>query len=256
MIESDLFSVMPDIRHGFFTRRGGVSSEIYSSLNCGAGSSDRPENIAENRRRAAHQIGGDAEKLITINQVHGANVVTVNDLSEIIENQQTGDALVTDLPGVALGILTADCAPVLFADLGSRVIGAAHAGWKGAVAGIIENTVSAMESLGARRGNISACVGPCIAQESYQVGPNFYGPLIAADPDADAYFLPDVEPGKHRFDLRGFVLSRITRSGVGAHDAIDLDTYVRDDLFFSYRRTCHRAEDDFGRGLSAIMIRD
>tara|TARA_Y100001970_G_scaffold289595_1_gene420494 strand:- start:1313 stop:2086 length:774 start_codon:yes stop_codon:yes gene_type:complete len=256
LIESHLFSDMPEIRHGFFTRKGGVSSDIYDSLNCGSGSYDRPENVAENRRRAARRIGIDEERLITINQVHSADVVTVNDPSMIMVKRPTADGMVTAIPGIALSVLTADCAPLLLADQKAKIIGAAHAGWKGIFAGIIENTISAMVSLGATRENISVCVGPCISQDSYQVGPDFPGPFIALDPHARAYFVPDAEPGKYQFDLRGLVLSRIFGSGVEAHDIIDLDTYKREDLFFSYRRACHRAENDYGRGLSAIMLEE
>jgi hypothetical protein len=256
MIESDLFSDTPVIRHGFFTRDGGVSDGVYGSLNCGAGSSDRQENVGENKRRAVARLGIAADRLVTLKQVHSAKVITINVPSEIIAKRPEADGMVTDCPEVALGILTADCAPVLLADIRSKVIGAAHAGWRGALGGIIENTVSAMEGLGAQREDISACVGPCIAQESYQVGPNFPDPFIEVDPTAAIYFMPDAEPRKHRFDLRGFVLSRIAATGVTTHGTIDLDTYARDDLFFSYRRACHRAEHDYGRGLSAIALRE
>ncbi|MEE2996577.1 MAG: peptidoglycan editing factor PgeF [Pseudomonadota bacterium] len=256
MIESHLFTDAPVMRHGFFTRDGGVSDGVYGSLNCGAGSSDRHENVGENKRRAVARLGIAADRLITLNQVHSANVITVKVPSEIIAKCPEADGMVTDYPGVALGILTADCAPVLLADIRAKVIGAAHAGWRGALRGVIENTVSAMEKLGAQRENISACVGPCIAQESYQVGPDFPDPFIEADPKAAMYFIPDAEPGKYRFDLRGFVLSRIGATGVTTYDTIDIDTYARDDLFFSYRRACHRGEHDYGRGLSAITLQE
>ena len=255
MIESDLFADAANIRHGFFTREGGVSDGIYASLNCGAGSSDRPDNIVENKRRAANRLGVEENRLITLYQVHSANVVTVKDSAAVMANRPEADAMVTDRPDIALGILTADCAPVLFADPAAGVIGAAHAGWKGALGGVVENTVSAMEALGATRAKTVACVGPCIAQESYQVGPGFPDPFLAADPDAANFFAADEEPGRHRFDLRGFVLSRLTASGINTTGAIDMDTYARDDLFFSYRRTCHRAEEDYGRGLSAIALK-
>ncbi|MGB0631838.1 MAG: peptidoglycan editing factor PgeF [Alphaproteobacteria bacterium] len=256
MIESDLFADASNIRHGFFTRDGGVSEGIYGSLNCGAGSSDDPENVTENKRRAAERIGVGADRLVTLYQVHSADVVTIEDAGAVMEHRPEADAMVTDRTGVALGILTADCAPVLLADPAAGVIGAAHAGWKGALGGVIENTLSAMEKLGARRRDVIACVGPCIAQASYQVGPEFPDPFLDADASSAAYFLPDTEPGKYRFDLRGFVLSRLATSGVPTHGAVDLDTYTHDDLFFSYRRTCHLSEDDYGRGLSAIALTD
>ena len=252
MIESDLFD--GDIRHGFFTRDGGVSDGIYGSLNCGAGSSDLPGNVIENKRRAADRIGVAGDRLVTLYQVHSVEVVAVTDADEVLADRPEADAMVTDRPDIALGILTADCAPVLFADPAKRVIGAAHAGWKGALGGVVENTVAAMEKLGARRDDIRACVGPCIAQASYQVGEEFPAPFLAADPGAGAFFAADNEPGKHRFDLRGYVMSRIAGSGVARSAAIELDTYARDDLFFSYRRTCHRGETDYGRGLSAIAL--
>lgn len=255
MIESDVFADAGNVRHGFFTREGGVSDGIYASLNCGAGSSDQSENVVENKRRAADRLGVGADRLVTLYQIHSANVVTVEDAAALMANRPEADAMVTDRPGIALGVLTADCAPVLFADPAAGVIGAAHAGWKGALGGVVENTIAAMEALGASRANTVACVGPCIAQESYQVGPGFPDPFIASDAGAAAFFAPDEEPDRHRFDLRGFVLSRLTASGVEKPDAIDLDTYAREDLFFSYRRTCHRAEEDYGRGLSAISLK-
>lgn len=255
MIESELFADTTNVRHGFFTREGGVSDGIYGSLNCGAGSSDQPENVIENKRRAAERLGVDSGRLVTLYQVHSPKVVTVENADTLLADRPEADAMVTDRPGVALGILTADCAPVLFADPSAGVIGAAHAGWKGALGGVVENTVAAMEALGARRGETVACVGPCIAQESYQVGAEFPDPFLAGDPGAGAFFAPDAEPGKHRFDLRGFVLSRISASGVATAGAVDMDTYALDDLFFSYRRSCHRAEEDYGRGLSAIALK-
>ena len=255
MIETDLLADANAIRHGFFTREGGVSDGIYGSLNCGAGSSDRPENVIENKRRAAERVDVDADALVTLYQVHSATVVAIEDARAVMADRPQADAMVTDRPGIALGILTADCAPVLFADPVARVIGAAHAGWKGALNGVIQNTVSAMENLGARREDVTACVGPCIAQKSYQVGPDFPDPFVAADPGAAAYFAPDHEPGKHLFDLRGFVLSSLAKAGIEKREALDIDTYARDNLFFSYRRTCHRGEDDYGRQLSAISLK-
>ena len=243
------------IAHAFFTREGGVSGGIYASLNCGAGSDDRPEHVLENKRRAAAALGFGENALTTLYQVHSADVVTVSDPAEVRANRPKADGMATDRPDVVLGILTADCAPVLFADPANRVIGAAHAGWRGALSGVIEATVRAMESLGAQRRSIAAAAGPCIAQASYQVGPDFPDAFLADDPANAVFFAPDQEDnGKHRFDLRGYVQSRLETTGIAAADALDIDTYAEDSHFFSYRRTCHRGEADYGRGLSAIAL--
>ncbi len=243
------------IAHAFFTREGGVSGGIYASLNCGAGSDDRPENVLENKRRAAAALGFGEDALTTLYQVHSAEVVTVGDPADVRANRPKADGMVTDRTGIVLGILTADCAPVLFADPANRVIGAAHAGWRGALSGVVETTVRAMESLGAQRTSIAAAVGPCIAQDSYQVGPDFPDAFLADDAANAAFFAPDAEEdGRHRFDLRGYVLSRLRTAGIAAAEALDVDTYTEDGHFFSYRRTCHRGEPDYGRGLSAIAL--
>ncbi len=254
MIESDLFADSTSLRHKFFTREGGVSDGLYASLNCGIGSSDRVENVFENRRRASEALGVSLSRLVTLSQVHGANVIAVSDPAEVLANRPEADAMVTGQPDVALGILTADCAPVLLAEPASNIIGAAHAGWKGALSGVIENTISAMQKLGALRENIIACVGPCIAQESYEVGQEMQAQFFKSDPSASRYFLPNPENGKNQFDLRGYVLSRLANSGVTIRGAVKMDTYAREDLFFSYRRACHRGEEDYGRGLSAIVL--
>ena len=254
MIESDFFADATAFRHKFFTREGGVSNGLYASLNCGTGSSDREENVFENRRRASESLGVPPNRLITLRQVHSANVIVVSDPSEVITNRPKADAMVTGLPNIALGILTADCAPVLLAEPESSIIGAAHAGWKGALSGVIENTISEMQKLGARRENIIACVGPCIAQESYEVGPEFRAHFVVSDPSSSSYFIPDPKTGKNQFDLRGYILSRLSTSGATIRGGIKLDTYAHEDLFFSYRRACHRGEADYGRGLSAIVL--
>ncbi len=242
--------------HGFFTREGGVSGGIYASLNCGAGSKDDAANVRENKRRAAERFDLDANALVTLYQVHSADVITLSEMPMPGAERPKADAMVTRTPGIMLGILTADCAPVLFADAEAGVIGAAHAGWRGAVTGVVENTVRAMEALGAERARIAASVGPCISQESYQVGAEFPVPFLARDPANARFFAPDPEPGKHRFDLRGFVLQCLADTGLGPIDAVARDTYADDELFFSYRRTCHRSEEDYGRGLSAIALRE
>ncbi len=255
MLKAQTLNGHAGIAHGFFTREGGVSDGIYASLNCGAGSDDRPEYVLENKRRAAAALGFGEDALTTLYQVHSADVVTVGNPASIRANPPKADGMATDRPGVILGILTADCAPVLFADPANRVIGAAHAGWRGALSGVVETTVRAMETLGAKRTSIAAAIGPCIAQTSYQVGRDFPNAFLADEPANGAFFAPDPEEcGKHRFDLRGYVLSRLEAAGIAAADALDIDTYEEDGYFFSYRRTCHRGETDYGRGLSGIAL--
>ena len=254
MLKSPSLENITGIRHAFFTREGGVSEGIYASLNCGAGSSDSPDRVIENKRRAAACLELEEDRLVTLYQVHSPEVVTLTDPAPVLAERPEADAMVTRTPGVALGILTADCAPVLFADPEAGVIGAAHAGWRGALGGVVENTIAAMEDLGARRRDIRATVGPCIAQSSYQVGADFPFPFIEDDPGSVILFRPDGDTGKHLFDLQGFVLRRLKDAGIAARDALDMDTYSAEDLFFSYRRTCHRGEDDYGRGLSAITL--
>lgn len=254
MLKSKTLSGATGIRHAFFTREGGVSGGIYASLNCGAGSNDNPEHVQENKRRAAAQFDLPEDCLVTLYQVHSPEVVVVTDPTPIRAERPQADAMVTRTPNVALGILTADCAPVLFADSENGIIGAAHAGWRGALGGVLERTIDAMENLGADRTRMSATVGPCIAQESYQVGAEFPAPFLDADPATADLFRPDGDTGKHLFDLRGFVLRKLKQATLGDVDAVDVDTYASDTLFFSYRRTCHRSEDDYGRGLSAIAL--
>lgn len=242
------------VRHAFFTRAGGVSDGIYASLNCGAGSRDRPENVAENKRRAAAGFGLGPEALATLYQVHSGDAIVVADPAALAAARPQADGMATDRPGVMLGILTADCAPVLFADPVNAVVGAAHAGWRGALSGVVERTVQAMESLGADRASISASVGPCIVQESYQVGGEFPLPFLAAEKANQRFFKADAEEGKFRFDLQGYVLDRLRKSGIRQAAAVVRDTYAEEAHFFSYRRTCHRGEEDYGRGLSAICL--
>lgn len=254
MLKSTSLEKITGVRHAFFTRDGGVSDGIYASLNCGAGSSDDPARVIENKRRAAANLELAEDRLVTLYQVHSPDVITLTDPAPVLADRPEADAMVTRTPGVALGILTADCAPVLFADADAGVIGAAHAGWRGALDGVVENTIAAMEDLGATRRGIRATVGPCIAQVSYQVGADFPDPFIEDDPGAVALFRPDGETDKHLFDLQGYVLRRLEEASIGSLDALERDTYADEDLFFSYRRTCHRGEDDYGRGLSAIAL--
>lgn len=254
MLKSRILNDAAGVRHAFFTREGGVSDGIYASLNCGAGSDDQPEHVLENKRRAAAQLDLPEDRLVTLYQVHSPEVIEVVDPGPVRDNRPQADGMVTRSPDIALGILTADCAPVLFADAENRVIGAAHAGWRGALTGVLENTIGAMENLGADKSKIRASVGPCIAQNSYQVGPEFPAPFLEADESAHEFFRPDGDTGKHLFDLTGYVRHRLERCALGGVDALSVDTYANDTRFFSYRRTCHRSEADYGRGLSAITL--
>lgn len=251
-LTADPLNAAGNIRHGFFTRRGGASEGIYASLNCGLGSNDDKSHVHENRRRAMREIGLAEDALRTVYQIHSANVVTIGAGFEDTAATRA-DALASAQPGIALGVLAADCAPVLLADSESGVIGAAHAGWRGAVSGVIEATIAAMVGLGAEPRRITAVVGPCIAQQSYEVGVEFPQPFQAQDPANGRFFAPGSRDGHLQFDLPGYVLSRLAGAGVSAASAVGADTYADEDLF-SYRRTCHRGEPDYGRNLSVIAL--
>jgi len=240
------------IRHGFFSREGGVSEGLYASLNCGLGSKDDPARVTENRARVAAALEVDPNSLITCYQVHSPDVVTVDKVWIPGEGPKV-DAMVTNTPGIALGILTADCAPVLLADPAARVIGAAHAGWRGALTGVLAATVTAMTKLGAEASRIVAGIGPCIAQRSYEVGPEFPAPFLAADPANERFFSPAASAGKFLFDLRGFANAELTKTGVKRVYELPHDT-CREERFFSYRRSCQRGEPDYGREISAIAL--
>lgn len=240
-----------DVRHGFFTREGGVSEGVYQGLNVGLGSSDDRGRVLENRRRAAAWFRLPLERLATVHQVHSPDVVVVDAVHD--GDRPQADALVTATPGIALGVLAADCGPVLFVDADRRVIGAAHAGWKGALTGVLENTIDAMVSLGARREAIVACLGPSISAENYEVGPEFIERFVAADREYGRFFAPSGRSGHALFDLQGLTLARLAKAGVCAH-SLGLCTYADPDRFYSYRRTTHRHEPDYGRQLSAIAI--
>jgi YfiH family protein len=250
-------AAIPHVRHAFFTREGGVSSGLFTSLNCGYGSADSPANVAENRARAAAQLGVPPERLLTLHQVHSTQVLTV-DGSTLWRSPGApkADALVTDRPGIALGVLSADCAPVLLADAQRRVVGAAHAGWRGALAGVVEAAVTAMERLGARRGHIHAAVGPCIAPQSYEVGPEFPALFTAQDPANDAFFRPARRAGHHMFDLPGYLLHRLRLLGVAIAEGSGRDTLSDQQCFFSFRHNTLNGIRDYGRGLSAITLVD
>jgi YfiH family protein len=243
----------PAIRHAFFTRQGGVSGGMFASLNCGFGSGDDLDAVARNRAIAAAQLDLAPERLVSCHQIHGTNVMTVEQPWRREDNPRA-DGTVTKVPGIALGVLAADCAPVLLADPEAGVIGAAHGGWRGTLAGIMEATVAAMVALGARTDWIRAGIGPCIAQASYEVGPEFPANFAAVDPASAAFFVPASRPGHFLFDLPGYIALRLQRLGLAAVERAPHDTAAEEDLFFSYRRACLRGERDYGRGLAAIAL--
>lgn len=253
MITVDCLSRAAGVAHAFFTRAGGVSEGIYVSLNCGFGSKDDREAVARNRARAMEMLDRPAESLVTAYQVHGTDVAVVTEPWRPGEGPKV-DAMVTDRPGVTLGILTADCAPVLFADGAAGVVGAAHAGWRGALAGVVRTTVESMEALGARRARIAAVVGPCIGRASYEVGPEFRERFVADRADNAGFFAPAERAGHWRFDLSGFVARELGALGLAAVDTVDADTCADEARFFSYRRACLRGEGDYARGLAAIAV--
>ncbi|SCB26001.1 peptidoglycan editing factor PgeF [Rhizobium multihospitium] len=239
------------IRHGYFTRAGGVSEGLYRGLNVGLGSHDDREHVQENRRRVADWFGLPVEQLATVHQVHSPDVVTIGVSYD--GSRPQADAMVTATPGIAIGVLAADCGPILFADPENRVIGAAHAGWKGALTGVLENTIDAMEALGARRETVIACLGPSISQASYEVGPEFIERFLTYDPDYAKYFTPSKRDGHAMFDLPSLTVDRLRKAGVTA-ESLDICTYPNAERFFSYRRTTHAKEPDYGRQISAIAI--
>jgi len=252
LIRSPSIAVAEGVSHGFFTRRGGVSDGIHAGLNCGYGSSDSRERVARNRAICAGALGVGAESLVTAYQVHGVTVVEVDEPWEP-QAAPHADAMVTMRPGVALGILTADCAPILAADAEAGIVGAAHAGWKGAKAGVVEALVAAMAKLGADPRRMVAAVGPAIGLESYEVGPEFRDGFLADDPGAARFFAAESGQRPH-FDLQAFVLARIAAAGIASADRIAGDTCAEPDRFFSYRRACLTGEPDYGRQLSAIAL--
>ncbi|MDM8167512.1 peptidoglycan editing factor PgeF [Roseovarius sp.] len=238
------------LRHGFFTRKGGASSGVFSGLNCGLGSSDQSDVVRINRTRAADALGLGPENLVNVHQVHSARVEVVEDPQE---ERPRADGMVTKVPGLALAILTADCQPVLFADRQAGVIGAAHAGWRGALDGVLEETVEQMEALGASRGDIVAVIGPSISQQAYEVGPEFLDDFMADDPDNHRFFA-NGEGDRYLFDLPSFGLHRLRRAGVGHAEWTRHCTYSDAGRFYSYRRATHAGEADYGRLLAAIRL--
>lgn len=248
ILTSDALSPM---RHGFFTRRGGASSGIFEGLNCGTGSSDQSDVVAINRGRVANAIGVDAAHLVVAHQVHSADVARID--HPLAGAAPRADGLVSNTPGMALGVLTADCQPILLCDAKAGVIGATHAGWKGALNGVLEATVNAMVDLGARLRDISAVIGPSISQRAYEVGPDFFDAFIAVDPEY-ARFFANGAGDRMLFDLPGFGLSRLRAAGVGHCEWTRHCTYHDEGRFYSYRRSVHRREADYGRLISVIRL--
>jgi YfiH family protein len=243
----------PKITHAFFTREGGVSEGIYRSLNGGIGSKDAPENVAENRARMAAALAVASGRLVSCYQIHSPKVV-VAEQAWTRENSPRADALVTRVPGLAIGVTTADCGPILFADAQAGVIGATHAGWKGALSGVLEATIEAMENLGAARTRIAAAIGPLIRQPNYEVGAEFVERFKTADATNEKYFQPAARAQHALFDLPGFIKSRLERAEIQAVEDLGLCTYADPARFFSYRRTTHRGEPDYGRHVNAIAL--
>jgi YfiH family protein len=253
VIRANSLTTISMIDHAFFTRHGGVSTGIYSSLNCGFRSGDKEKNVSENRRRVSEKLGIIPRSLLSVYQVHGTNVVTIEESWDRYSAPRA-DGMVTRQAGLALAILTADCTPVLFADQSAGVIGACHAGWRGALDGIVESTVSAMEMLGAARDKIVAAIGPCISQNSYQVGLEFREQFIGRDAHFSNYFIDD-DAAHLRFDLGGFVALMLGRAEIANCENVNIDNCSETETLFSYRRTRLAGEEDYGRGLSAITLR-
>ncbi|MEP0706682.1 peptidoglycan editing factor PgeF [Parvibaculum sp.] len=254
MLKAKPLEVLSHIRHGFFTREGGVSRGIYASLNCGYGSDDNPGNVTENRARVAGKLSVERDKLLTVHQIHSPNVIDVT-RPWTPETAPQADAMVTSTPGIALGVLAADCAPVLFADKKTHIVGAAHAGWKGALGGVLEATIDAMIRLGAERTDIAAAIGPCISKDFYEVGAEFRDRFVDADTANEKWFVPSENAGHFMFDLPGYAEARLEAADIGTVSSLGHCTYQDQKRFFSYRRTTHRGEPDYGRQISAIMLR-
>jgi YfiH family protein len=252
MLGSPLLSAIPGLRHAFFSREGGVSEGIYSGLNGGIGSQDDPAKVAENRRRMAERMGVAPEHFLTLHQIHSPDAIVATGPWEG-GTRPRADAIVTRTEGLAIGATAADCGPILLVDPNARVIGAAHAGWKGALTGILESTVEAMEKLGAERSGIVAAIGPLIRQHSYEVGGEFVERFMNADAENALFFIPSERAGHSMFDLAGFIRMRLENAGVLMIDDTGVDTYS-DERFYSYRRSVHRNEPDYGRHVHAIAL--
>jgi polyphenol oxidase len=251
MIKSQSLEKMEGLEHGFFTRQGGFSQGLYASLNCGFGSGDDRGIVARNRSIVSDLLGVERGRLMTVHQCHSADVRVVRELHDVLDAPKA-DAMVTDVPGLAIGVLTADCAPVLFADVKAGVVGAAHAGWQGAFSGVCEATIAAMEKLGASRANITAAIGPSISQGCYEVGPEFRERF---DGERDGlFFIPSKRAQHFMFDLTGYIAHRLAHCGVPLVDALRVCTYADPGQFFSYRRATHEREAVYGRQISAIAL--
>jgi len=246
-------AMIDGVAHGFFTRLGGVSDGLYASLNCGPGSRDDVANVTENRARVAAILGAAPENVLSAYQKHSATAVVAKKPWSR-DKVPEADAIVTATPGLAIGILTADCAPVLFCDPEARVVGAAHAGWRGALGGILEATVEAMTGLGAKPERIHAAIGPAISQGAYEVGEDYRAGFLGQEPDSEAFFATDEGSGEPHFDLPGYVAERLARAGVDDILDLGLCTYYDETRLFSYRRSQHHGEEDYGRQISAILL--
>ena len=253
MLQAVVLAPLANVRHAFFTRSGGVSAGVYASLNGGVGSNDRPENVAENRARMAAILGVNPDRLLTAYQIHSPDVV-VADKPWTRENRPRADAIVTQVPRLAIGVSTADCGPLLLADSDAGVIGAAHAGWRGALTGVIEATIAAMERIGADRNRIAAALGPTIRQANYEVGPEFVQRFLSEDRANALYFAPAQRPKHAMFDLPGYIGDRVRRTGITQFEDLGLCTYAEPERFFSYRRTTRSGEADYGRHVNAIAL--
>ena len=253
MIQARSLSALANLRHAFFTRAGGTSRGIYASLNCGPGSSDDPRSVAANRAFAMQQLGLDEDALCTVHQVHGIDVAIARAPWRGGDGPRA-DAVITDVPDIAVGVLTADCAPLLMADAQAGVAAAVHCGWRGALEGVVGAAVATMEDLGARRGRIAAAIGPCIARASYEIGAEFEDAFVSADA-ANKRFFAARASARARFDLAGYVAARLEAAGVGAVEGPKADTYTDAERFYSYRRATHTGKADYGRQLSAIALR-
>ncbi|OPB29941.1 peptidoglycan editing factor PgeF [Bartonella sp. WD12.1] len=252
ILAKDLFALHKDgIKHGFFTRQGGVSQNLYHSLNVGQGSNDHLKHIMQNRTLIANYFDIDIKNLITVNQVHSCDVVVID--QAFTGERPKADAIVTSTKGLAIGILTADCGPVLFADPHAGVIGAAHAGWRGSLNGILEKTILAMEEQGAKRQSITAVLGPCIGPTHYEVTNEFYNQFMNRNNQFQKYFLKTDKTNRFRFNLWAFIINQLEQAGLNA-SCLKLCTYQDEQRFFSYRRATHRNESDYGRQISALML--
>lgn len=253
IIRAECLAGLEGVSHGFFTRRGGVSQGLYGALNCGLGSRDDPRHVRENRSRVALALGAPEAPVLTLHQVHSATALIVEGPFPAGPPPRA-DALVTRTRGLVLGALAADCTPVLLADPRARIVGAAHAGWRGALAGVLESTIAAMEQLGARRGRIRAVIGPCINQPAYEVGAEFEAEFLAADPRNARFFTRGGGGPRARFDLPGYAEARLGRAGLDVVERRSLCSHQNESLFFSYRRATQRREPDYGRQISAIVL--